>query len=126
MAPPPPLPPGFHPRRKYEKQEGSFVGQDEQVGGRGKWKVTSGEDEDRGLDCFLRMEGEDLGMVGRQGWLGVRGVGGRWEGLSLETEIVSMWSAIWSSKERGNLRTAQSLVRAGIGVREGMVAGRGQ
>jgi hypothetical protein len=69
--------------------------------------VTLGEDEDRGLDCFLRMEEENLGRGGqprRGGW--VEGVlGERWKGFRLETEIVSMWSAIWRRKVWGNLRS---------------------
>jgi hypothetical protein len=50
--------PVFYPRRKSEKREGSFVGWEEWVMGRGNWKVTFGEDGEWGLGCFLRMKGE--------------------------------------------------------------------
>jgi hypothetical protein len=36
--------PVFYPRRKSEKREGSFVGWEERVVGRGNWKVTLGEE----------------------------------------------------------------------------------
>jgi hypothetical protein len=62
--------------------------------------VALGVAEERGLECFRRMGGADLDRGGSsEGWLGKRGVGGRWAGLRRETETVSVRSPSWRRKQ---------------------------
>ncbi len=88
--------------------------------------MTQGEDEEQGLDCFLRMELK--GKVWKEGRprKGERDriLEGRCAGLRRETETVSVRSPVWRRKAWGNLR--RTLVRAGVAGREGRMAGRSQ